>query len=63
MCEPIVQWKHRFAVLTNDQMLFSREDRKHVVDMINFKDIELTELDELIENDEHDHEHPLCVQN
>ena len=58
-----MQWKHRFAVLTNIQMLFSREDRKHVVDMINFKDIELTELDELIENDEDAHEHPLCVQN
>ena len=44
-------------------MLFSREDRKHVVDKINFKDIELTELDEVFENDGHADERPLCVLN
>ena len=42
-------------------MLFSREDRKHVVDTINFKDIELTQLDGIFENDGHADERPLCV--
>jgi len=32
-----------------------------VVDKINFKDIELTELDQLFEIDGHADERPLCV--